>query len=137
MSNIIEKFNGIKNLEKVGGCSASQIELAEKELNISFPNEYIEFLKEFGTIRFSSKEWFGLNVNGYLNVVEATKQERSINKNFPLDSFVLEDLGIDAKLIIVNEKGQVFLIQIDKKELLCNSLSEYLDICIARNNKTV
>ena len=110
MSNIIEKLNGIKNLEKVGGCSASQIELAEKELNISFPNEYIEFLKEFGTIRFSSKEWFGLNVNGYLNVVEATKQERSVNKNFPLDSFVLEDLGIDAKLIIVNEKGQVTIV---------------------------
>lgn len=137
MSNIIEKLNSIKNLEKVGGCSTSQIKLAEKELNITFPNEYIEFLTEFGAIRFGSIEWFGLNVNGYLNVVEATKQEISVNKNFPLDSFVLEDLGIDAKLIIVNITGQVFLMQFDKKELLCNSLSEYLDICIARNNKTI
>ena len=32
-----------------------------------------------------------------------------------------------------NEEGKIYSLQYDKKELICGSLSEYLDICLKRN----
>lgn len=36
-------------------------------------------------------------------------------------------------LIISNEKGEIYTIQYNKIKFLCNSLSEYLDICLEEN----
>ena len=132
MSEIVEKLRNVADLKNAGGCSIAQIKSAQNELDVIFSDEYLDFLKTFGAVRFNAIEWFGLNVNGYLNVVEATKQEISVNEKFPQGYWVIEDLGIDAKLIIMNEKSQVFMLQYDKIKPLCDSLSKYLDICIAR-----
>ena len=132
MSKIIEKIKKIPNLNCLKGCSTSQIKDAQQELGLMFPDEYIDYVKEYGVICFFGTEWTGLNVEGYLNTVEATKEERNVNSTFPEDFFVLEDMGIDAKMVVVNEKGNVFILQRGKMELLCESLSEYLDMCIAR-----
>lgn len=133
MSKIVERISAIPDLQYLEGCSMEQIEDAQKKLGMVFPDEYKEYVKEFGAICFFGTEWTGLNVDGYLNTVEATKQEMGVNKKFPSKCFVLEDIGIDAKLAIVDEEGNVFILQRDKKELLCKSISEYLDICCKRN----
>lgn len=133
--NIIEKIKNIPNLHHLKGCTDIQIEEAQKELNLKFPAEYVEYVKAYGVISFYGTEWTGLNVNGYLNVVETTKEEKSRNKDFPNDCFVLENLGFENVLTIVNEKGNVFTIQIGKSPVsVCNSLSEYVDICVKRND---
>ncbi|WP_411680080.1 SMI1/KNR4 family protein [Clostridium thailandense] len=132
MSKIIEKIKKIPNLNCLKGCSTSQIKDAQQELGLMFPDEYIDYVKEYGVICFFGTEWTGLNVEGYLNTVEATKQEKNVNSAFPEGFFVLEDMGIDSKMAVVNEKGNVFILQRDKIELLCESLSEYVDMCIAR-----
>ena len=133
MANIIEKMHEIDNLNGMKGCSIAQLRAAEKELGLKFPDEYIDYVREYGCIDFGSIEWTGLNINGRLNTVVATKEEKEVNSAFPEGCFVLEDLNIDAKKIIVNESGQVFLIQYDKRKPICNSISEYLDICIERD----
>lgn len=135
MSNIIEKIKNIPNLYHGNGCSISQIKKAQNELELEFPIEFIDYVKEYGVISFYGTEWTGLNIEDYLNVVEVTKQERKFNSDFPTDSFVLENQGIGGILTIVNEKGNVFSLQYEKKELICNSISEYLDICINRKNE--
>ena len=68
-----------------------------------------------------------LGVTGYLNVVEATEQEKSVNNSFPKKMFVIEDLGVDAKLIVGDERGNMYLLQRDKKRLVCESFLEYVE----------
>lgn len=101
-------------------------------MNLVFPEEYKQYLLNFGAVRFNGVEICGLNLKGYLNVVEATEREKSINPLFPKKMFVIEDLGIDAKLIISDEKGYIYLLQRDTKRLLCTSFSDYIEKCIYR-----
>lgn len=132
MSDFINKINSINGLNKIKGCSMKQVQEAQTELDMSFPDEYIDYVRNFGCIDFGPTEWTGLNIEGYLNTVTATKEEIEFNPSFPKKHFVLEDLNIDAKKVIVNEKGEVFLLQYENKTFLCGSLLEYLDICIKR-----
>lgn len=132
MSNIIVKIQSISDIRKSKGCSIQQVKDAQKELDLVFPEEYVDYVREFGCIDFGTTEWAGLNIKGYLNTVTATKREQSVNPDFPRGCFVLEDLSIDAKKVIVDENGKVFILQHNIKDQLCNSLEEYLDICMKR-----
>lgn len=132
MSNIINEISKIEKLYHAKGCSDEQIKVAESELGIEFPSDYIEIIKEFGAISFYGTEWTGLNVPGYLNVVEATKKERELNNLFPRDCFVLENLAIDGIVMACNKKGQVYAIQENSMTKECNTLVGYLKICLAR-----
>lgn len=132
MGNIVDEIRKIEKFYHVSGCTTRQLKDAQKTLNLEFPEEFIDYVKEFGAISFYGTEWTGLNVEGYLNVVEATKQEREFNSAFPLDCFVIENQGIDGVITVINEKGYVFTMQYDSQTLLCDSLSDYLNICIAR-----
>lgn len=132
MSKIIDRIKEIPKLYHATGCTTSQLKEAQNELGLEFPEEFIDYVKEYGAISFYRTEWTGLNVDGYLNVVEVTKQERELNSTFPSDCFVIENQGIDGIISVVNKNGQVFTIQYEKKELLCDSLLDYLEVCIAR-----
>lgn len=132
MCNIVEKLNMVPGLLHLTGCNTSQVKAAQKALNIVFPDEYIEYVKGFGAVGFYGTEWTGLGMEGSLNVVEATQQERRIDKSFPANAFVVENIGIDGQLTLMDESGKIYAYQRGVKKLLCNSLMEYLDLCIAR-----
>lgn len=83
------------------------ISAAEKELGFSFPAEYKEYLETYGCLSFSSHEITGLGADGYLNVVQATIDERRLNSSFPKDCFLIENLGIDGILILQNTSGEI------------------------------
>ena len=132
--NIVDKIKTIPNLCHLAGCKTTQINTAQKELDLDFPDEFIDYVKEYGVISFYGTEWTGLNVEGYLNVVDATQNERKLNKNFPQGFFVLENQAIDGILILVNSKGVVYSYQNgNQPTLICKSMNEYLDICIQKN----
>lgn len=133
MANIIKKMKSISDLNALEGCSVEQIKEAQDALDIIFPDEYIDYVKEFGCIDFGATEWTGLNIKGRLNTVDATRQEMDVNKDFPKGFFVLENLGIDAKRVVVNEKGEVYILQYEKITHLCDSISDYLEMCIEKN----
>ena len=80
--NIVEKIKTIPDLCHLSGCKTNQIKTAQKELDLEFPDEFIDYVMEFGVISFYGTEWTGLNVEGYLNVVEATKKRIDYLKNF-------------------------------------------------------
>lgn len=67
-------------------------------------------------------------------MAETTIHERKISR-IPEKYFVLENQCIDDAIIIANEKGNVYSFHDGKMKLLCNDLSEYLDICRGRNVK--
>lgn len=132
MSSIIEKINKIEKLYHAQGCTFKQIKEAQAELGITFPEDYMDIVKEYGAISFYGTEWTGLNVDDYLNVVSVTKQEREMNSSFPLDCFVLENQGIDGLIVICNEAGEVYSLQYSKIEKIHDSIAGYLDECIKR-----
>ena len=132
--SLIEKISKIDDLGYIDGCSETQIKDAEKKLGMIFPTEYVEYVKTYGCIDFGATEWTGLNIDGELNTVEATLAEKKYNNDFPEKYFVLDDYHIDGKKIIVNEAGEVYLLQFDVLKKVCNSISEYLDICIRNNS---
>lgn len=132
MMGIVDEIKGISKLYHVKGCTTSQIMDAQRALGLTFPEEYIDYVKEYGAISFYGTEWTGLNVEGYLNVVEATKQERKLNSSFPSDCFVIENQGIDGLVTVSDENGCIYSVQYNKKEKMYNSLSEYLKSCVER-----
>ena len=132
---IVDKIKKIKDLNFIDGCSDEQIKEAEKLLKLKFPKEYKEYVKEFGCIDFGSTELTGLNVKGELNTVEATLAEKKYNDSFPDKHFVLDDYHIDGKKVIVNEQGEVFLLQYDSITKICNTISDYLSLCVKCNDE--
>lgn len=132
MSSIIEKIKTIEKLYHAKGCTYKQIKEAQAELGITFPEDYMDIVKEYGAISFYGTEWTGLNVDDYLNVVSVTKQEREMNSSFPSDCFVLENQGIDGLIVICNELGEVFSFRYSKIEKIHDSIASYLDECIKR-----
>ena len=132
MPDIIAKINGIEELWKAVGCTEQQLSDAQQALEMVFPPEYAAYLREFGCIDFFATEWTGLNVEGNCNVVTMTLQERSINDDFPPKMLALENAGIDGIVITVDESGAVYKVQYDNCEKIYDSISEYLDRCIAR-----
>lgn len=133
MSKIVEKLNAVPNLFHLTGCVTSQIKEAQKSLNLEFPAEYMEYVKTFGAVSFYGTEWAGLNVDGNLNVVTATMQERHLDSNFPKDCFVVENVGIDGLLTLMGQNGKIYSYRRGKKNFLCDTLCEYLDICVSRS----
>jgi len=131
--SIVEAICNVPELYHVKGCTDQQILEAEKDLNLKFSKEYIDYVKEFGAISFYGTEWTGLNIDGYLNVVQSTKQERDLNVSFPKDCYVIENEGIDGIIIASNENGTIYSIHYENVEKICNSLSEYLAECLKRS----
>lgn len=113
----------------IGGCSEGDIRRAEKLLRLKFPNEYREYMLEFGSITFKGVELTGLNITGHLNVVNATLQERKFNPDFPKNIFIIENLGIDSIFIVGDEKGSIYKLQYDKMIKISSSFTEYLQRC--------
>lgn len=132
MSDIVAKMKEIPELAVIEGCTNRQIKEAQEALNLTFPEEYMDYVKAFGCIDFTATEWTGLNIEGRLNTVVATKSEQSVNPSFPQGFFVLEDLAVDAKKAIVNEAGEVYLLQRGRWSKICDSISDYLDLCRKR-----
>lgn len=134
MKSIVDRIKEIPNLYHLDGCKTNQIKTAQNKLDLIFSDEFIDYVKAYGIISFYGTEWTGLNVDGYLNVVEATKAERENDSKFPKDCIVLENIAIDGILTILDSKGNIYAYQSGKEPvLICNSMTEYLDICIQRN----
>lgn len=140
MSEFIKKIKAIPDLLYGKGCSREQLENAQSTLGLIFPEEFAEYVLEFGFISFDGAEWTGLgwHNNGAeivkeSNTVTRTLMEREVNPDFPSNMLVLEDLGYDAEIVAVNEAGKVFYIAYDACEEAFDSLSDYLDECLRQS----
>ena len=127
---VIDKIKNIPSVMFVGFTMESDILDAEIKLGLEFPQEYLNYLRTFGSIELCGHELTGLGVEGKLNVVTATDMERSINKYMPKDMFVLENIDIKGVVIVMDTDGSVYLLQHEALRKVSNSLSEYLEFLI-------
>lgn len=122
----ILKENGFKG---IGKAEESQIENAQNELGLKFADEYKDFLRNFKAGSFRGHEFMGIETMAYLNVVNNTEDEREMNDDFPQDCIVIENLGIEGLLTIMDPNGIVYSYINGRKEKIANSFSEYILQC--------
>ncbi|MCT8137601.1 SMI1/KNR4 family protein [Anaerobacillus sp. CMMVII] len=107
MMDVLNILNNA-DITTVGPVDEEVIAQAEKDLQVAFPKSYKEIIKQYGVISAGTDEIFGLGVSGYLNVVVSTKEERTL-ANGELDKYVvIQNLGIEGILIVVDENDNVF-----------------------------
>ena len=132
MSNFINRIKSIKHLEFSKGATKEEVRDAEKTLQLKFSKDYSDYLNVFGCISFFGTEWTGLNGADYLNVVDVTAEAREIYSEFPINMFIIENLGFDGYLILSTTKGDIFEWQYGNCTKIHSSLEDYLSECLER-----
>lgn len=126
MSNVFDEINKKHKMFKTKPVNEDAINEAETKLGRAFSEEYKKYLLQFGAISFSSTELTGLNIEKYANVVDVTLKEIELNDEFPKDCIVLEKIGVEGLLILINSKGQVFEWNNNSARKIHDSMAEYL-----------
>ena len=108
MNNLLEIIKCAEGVFTYSPMPQESISLAEKELRLSFSEEYKAYLAKFGIAIFNGHELTGLCDGKRLDVVRITRKEKEINEFVPNDWYVIECLDIDGIVIWQNQLGQVF-----------------------------
>ena len=125
--SIIDTIKELDDLEYLSSVSEADITKAEKELELSFADEYKKYVSTFGVISANGIELTGVIASPRLNVVDVTKRERESNGKIPLDMYVVESTGSEGLVILQDQKGNIYsAFPGHKPEKKFNSLSEYL-----------
>ena len=126
MKTIIDEIAGHCKVYKGTGVSDEVIVSAEQRLGLTFPSQYKDYLKECGVLSFASHEITGLGISGYLNVVEATEAERKLGGAFPEDCVLIENIGVDGILVVMDANGRMFSYQNGRKNAIAESFFDYV-----------
>lgn len=127
MKTISDAIKSKPNLYFGKKANETDINVAEKELDLFFSNDYKEYLLQYGLISYDNHELTGLCSSQRLNVVYATKEERKNNPHIPIDYYVIERTNIDGIVIWQSSNGEVFQTYPNSNpEKIANSLSEYI-----------
>lgn len=107
--------------------SQEYIQQAEGALNVSFSEEYANYLAEFGVAIFDGHEFTGLCDGKRLDVVKITQKQRELNNLVPNDWYVIEEADIDGIVIWQNAAGEVYQTLPGRSGVkIADSLSEYI-----------
>lgn len=90
------------------GVDEEYIRAAEKELNLTFADDYREYLSTVGLVMFDGHELTGIGKAERTNVVFVTKQMKMLKEGIPADWYVLENENMDGAVIWQNSAGEVF-----------------------------
>ena len=126
MNKIIELIKQ-SSAKTIGKTTSRDIEKAQDRLHFIFPEEYRAFLEKFGAIVCGSNELYGLGVEGYMNVVESTIQERKLYPKQLDNVVVIKNEGIEGILLTLDEGGNVFEFINGTSKLLYSSFNEFLE----------
>lgn len=108
MNKLIEKLKDAKAI--IRPVKDEEIRQAELDLNISFSEEYKNYLRTFGIISLGATEVYGLGVSktSYLNIYTTLTEIRKEN-NFPSSAVPLSDIGDGHSYIYDNESGNILV----------------------------
>lgn len=128
MKDIIRIISNLEDMRFIKPASMEQIIEAEKELGVSFADDYIKYVEKYGVISARGIELTGVTTHERLSVVSVTKKERNMNSNIPANMYVIENIAIDGIIALQDETGKVYTITPNgTPKLSYNSLSEYVE----------
>lgn len=130
MSNkdtIIDVINSLPGLKKLKPATDKQISDAEKQLGVTFADEYKEYLSTFGVITADGIELTGISNSEYRDVVRVTKKNKELNPKVPNSYYVVEDTGMDGIVIWQDSKGNIYQSNPGKKPVRVSyTLKDYI-----------
>lgn len=128
MKDIIQIISNLEDMQFIKPASMEQIIEAEKELGVSFADDYTKYVEKYGVISARGIELTGVTTHERLSVVSITKKERNMNSNIPSNMYVIENIAIDGIIALQDETGKVYTITPSgTPKLSYNSLSEYVE----------
>lgn len=129
MGKVIDSLKNKSDLISGKPVSKEDIIKAERELDVSFAKDYIEYLENFGFACYDSHEITGICKAKRLNVVDVTKKELNYVSNVPEGAYVIEEAHIDDIVIWQVKNGNIYQSQGNKAVIyLCDSLDEYINM---------
>lgn len=128
MSNIIGVLRASDELMAGKGASNEQIEAASKVLGLTFAEDYVLYLQEFGLAYVNGHELTGIGIIPRNNVVSVTLEKRALPhvNTIPEDWYVLEDTNIDSIVIWQDSNGFVYMESPGMIKQICASMAEYI-----------
>lgn len=128
MSEILEKINEYGVLTYGQPVKLEEIIRAERELGLTFADEYCQYVAEYGAIRICGLALTGVTGLSVNDVVEITKEERKYNKNIPSNMYVVEEFGVDSIVILQDEKGYIYICSPNHRiSKIFDSLAAYVE----------
>lgn len=106
--DIIQAISGLDHLYVLLPASPESVAEAEHYLGLQFAPDYKAYVQRFGAISACGIELTGVTTSRRLDVVAVTKMNRAMNGNIPLDMYVIEDMAIDALLVLPDATGAVY-----------------------------
>ena len=126
MNDLIEILRHKPNFYTEKAASITQIEQAEKVLELKFAPDFKECLRLFGAVSVDGHDLTGFSADINLDVVEVTKRnwkKHNIEKPF----YVIEEAHIDDIVIWQDVDGNVYeTIPNKKAKKIADSLLEYI-----------
>lgn len=106
--NIVDIIKSMPGYNGSCGRTDEEICLAEKELKVTFADDYREYLRGIGLACFDGRELTGLTEIRRLDVVEVTKEQRRLAEDADLSWYVIEEANIDGIVIWQDGDGAVY-----------------------------
>lgn len=129
MSEFVEKLSGMRAFKSRKAASVKQVEDAESALDVTFAEEYREYLLTYGAASIFGHEFTGISSNSRISVVNVTLDEREFTNNCDT-LYVVEQTNIDGIVIWQDSKGTIYKSNGGECEFLCNSLYDYIDLTL-------
>lgn len=124
LDNIITKLDGAVIS---GGVEINSIQDAENILQLSFSKEYTEYLLKYGQIEAKGIELSGISSKILTSVVDLTLKER-VDESFPMNHYVIEDIGIDGIVYTQDNSGRIYQHMPHVRPVkVADSLTEYIN----------
>ena len=117
--NAIELINESSDAFVGKGASDAEIWRAEEKLQLTFADDYKNYLRTFGAVMLNGHELSGISKAKQMDVVELTASKRKYINCISPELYVLEDCGIDDIVIYETQNG--------KQKKIKNSLAEYIE----------
>lgn len=92
----------------IGSVEDAKIQDAEKELGVTFADDFVEYTRHYGAVSSDGMEWLGVVNSKRLSVVDRTNLYRNLYPSFPTNMYIVEELGIDGAVVIQDSKGNLY-----------------------------
>ena len=129
MKQLLEYMSNQTGFVHLQPAPEAEIRAAEQKLNLSFAEDYRDYVSAYGAASFCGHELTGVCNSKRLNVTDVTAEERQYQPNLPADWYVIEEAGIDGIVIWQSESGEVYQSWPDEHWIkVGNSITEYLSL---------
>lgn len=130
IENIDYLLNTIPTYDKYtygSGASPEEIKEAESKLQLSFSEEYKDYLLKYSCAVIDHKYITGITSVEYLDVIDNTITEKQRCNKVPADMYVIERLSIDNIVLWQDQTGAVYQTAGDSEPVkIYDSLSDYI-----------